>query len=294
SDEFKNKYKEKELKFDFFREKFLGLNSNLDYEGEYNNYIAGSDIIWGKEFSNMDRVYFLDNVPSNSKKIVYAASMTYEDRNEYTQLYKKYIPDIDYISVRETDSVEFISRFTDKKVYRVLDPTLLLDDTDYNKLIVESDNIPNEPYILSYCLSHNSSVVDYTNILAKKMGLKILHFFADYPNKVFDKDSKEFSFACPREFLGYVKNSNFIFTNSFHGTCFSILFKKSFYTYTSKKNNISRIISLLNLLGLNSRGLSNFSDLKKFDTEIDYDKVYKILDYERKNSIEFLEKALER
>lgn len=291
SEELKARYHEKELKFDFFREKFLGVNSGR-YDETYDNYIAGSDIIWGKEFSNMDKVYFLDALPPSSKKIVYAASMTYEERNEYRPLYEKYIPQIDYISVRETNSLEFIRQFTEREVFRVLDPTLLLDPADYVKLIVEADNIPDQPYMLSYCLSHNPSVVDYTNVLAQKMGLKVVHFFADYPSRLFDEGSAEFSFAGPGEFLGYVRNASFIFTNSFHGTCFSVLFRKNFYTYTSKKNNISRVISLLDLLGLQARGFSNFLDLKKENAEMDYDLVYKVLETERKNSRLFLEKGL--
>ena len=89
-----------------------------------------------------------------------------------------------------------------------------------------------------------------------------------------------------------MRNASFIFTNSFHGTCFSVLFRKNFYTYTSKKNNISRVISLLDLLGLQARGFSNFLDLKKENAEMDYDLVYKVLETERKNSRLFLEKGL--
>ena len=92
----------------------------------------------------------------------------------------------------------------------------------------------------------------------------------------------------PSEFLTYIKNSEFVLTNSFHGTVFSILYKKNFYSIYSRD---SRKDNLLNMLNLNSRHIYSLENINLSD-DIDYNKVYLELNKCRKNSIDFLKKSL--
>lgn len=300
SDDLQKKYQKKSELFDEFRSKYLGMDNNYISDIEqirksYDNYITGSDIVWGKEFSKLDSSYFLDFVPEGKKRISYAASMIlHEDgHSEDDLMYAKYIPKFDELSVREASSISFIQQFTQKQVIDVLDPTLLLEKSDYEKLIEESRFISDKPYLLAYFLTHDPAVVDYTNILAKKLGLRVVHYYADYPNRIFDSDAETFAFAGPGEFLGYVKNAKCIFTNSFHGTCFSFIFQKPFYTYTAKRGAmLSRVDGLIRKLLLNDRCFTDFRDIINVTMDIDYTKANKNWQQEKNKSLKFLKNAL--
>ncbi|MCQ2505783.1 MAG: polysaccharide pyruvyl transferase family protein [Lachnospiraceae bacterium] len=293
-------YEVKKEKFADFREKYLELSDGTDCD--YDVRAVGSDIVWGKEFSKLDSSYFLSddrvNFKRDGKKIAYAASVILRDGcTEDDELFKRYLPELDSIAVRETTAVEVISRLSGKEVQAVLDPTLLLDSCDYDALIDQykaQSSIMSEPYLLSYFLTHDPAVVDYSNMIARKLELKVVHYFADYPDRIFDADSKCFAFAGPEEFLALVKNAALVFTNSFHGTCFSMIYRKPFYTYTAKRAMLSRVKDLCARLGMEDRYFTDFRDLKKVTLDIDYSEFEKQLEVWRKKSFDFLEQALQK
>lgn len=289
------KYEEKKRKFEDFRERYLGLDIRYDInEQVYDAYIVGSDIVWGKEFSLLDSHYFLTHAPVGTRKIAYAAS-TILDRDGHTEddaVFERYLPEFDAIAVRETSAIKSIERLSGKCVEAVLDPTLLLNQTDYESLIIENGDMKEQPYLLSYFLTHDPAVVDYTNMMAKKFALRVIHYFADYPDRVFDPDARCFAFVGPGEFLGYIKNASLIFTNSFHGTCFSVIYRKPFYTYTAKRAMLSRVRDTIERLGLEDRYFTDFRDLNKVTLEIDYGACETNLSKEREKSLDFLRRAL--
>ena len=298
------KYREKERKFLKFREKKLGISEPpkemtiqelMDKGHNYDAYITGSDIIWGKEFSALDPVYFLKYGDRNKPKIAYAASVILENnkQTENDEIFRKYVPELTAVGMRETSSVSTIQKFTKVKVTDVLDPTLLLTFDEYNKIAVENESMKGRPYLLSYFLTHDPATVDYTNLIAKKLGLRVVHYFADYPKCIFDSDAKCFAFAGPEEFIGYVKNATCIFTNSFHGTCFSIIYRKPFYTYMANRGMLSRVRDTIERLGLEERYFTDFRDLKKVTLSIDYSEMELFLQKWQKKSFSFLQRALE-
>lgn len=291
-------YAEKCDKFAEFRRHVLGMEADTDQIGkqwkDYDAYIAGSDIIWGREFSGLDSVYFLEFAPEKSRKIAYAASavLTETGRTGNDAVFVKYLPSFDALSVRETSGVSGIQRFTDKKVTAVLDPTLLLTREDYVPLEIEGEGAAGSPYLLSYFLTHDPAVVDYTNLLAKRLGLRIIHYFADYPGRVFPQDAGSFAFAGPGEFLSLVKNSACVFTNSFHGTCFAMIYRKPFYTYMAKRAMLSRVRDTVARLGMESRFFDPFYDLSQASARIEYTGMEDKLRKEQLRSLSFLTDAL--
>lgn len=290
-------YAEKRAKFADFRRRVLGMEQDADRIEErwkcYNAYIAGSDIVWGREFSGLDGAYFLDFAPEDRPKIAYAASviLTEKGRTEDDSLFAKRLPAFDALSVRETSSVPAVQRFTDRKVAAVLDPTLLLTREEYAPLEIKWKETA-EPYLLSYFLTHDPAVVDYTNLLAQKLGLRIIHYFADYPGRVFPKDTGCFAFAGPGEFLSLVKNAACVFTNSFHGTCFAMIYRKPFYTYMAKRAMLSRVRDTVGRLGMRERFFADSSDLFRMSLEIDYTGMKDRLLQEQIASLHFLTTAL--
>ena len=292
------KYEEKVQKFDAFRKRYLGIEeasgTRVQDWQTYDAYVVGSDIVWGKEFSGLDPVYFLQFAPDESTKIAYAAStiLLESGQTENDEVFSERLPFFDAIAVRETSSVEKIQSFVSNKVVDVLDPTLLLTKEDYVALEVETAEMYEKPYMLSYFLTHDPAVVDYTNMIAEKLGLRVIHYFADYPDRVFNSDAGCFAFAGPGEFLGYVKNAQFIFTNSFHGTCFSMIYRKPFRTYTANRAIISRVKDMVRKLDMGNQCFENFHNLSEVSLNIDYTQFEDRLKEQQVKSIGFLEGAL--
>lgn len=298
-------YQKKCEKFEAFRRQHLGMKQGVDdslhMEGKltevmqgYSTCVVGSDIVWGREFSGLDPVYFLQPAPEGSRRIAYAASVILDSQGntEENEVFARYLPQLDFLSLRETSAAESIQRFTEKRVTAVLDPTLLLDVADYEELVVENEDMEKKPYLLSYFLTHDPAVVDYTNLLARKLRLRVIHYFADYPGRVFAEDASCFAFAGPGEFLGYVKNAACVFTNSFHGTCFSCIYQKPFYTYTAKRAMLSRVKDMACRLGVEDRFFTDFRDLAKVTLKTDYAPLEQGLQVQRAASLEFLREAL--
>ncbi|GMO45498.1 MAG: polysaccharide pyruvyl transferase family protein [Termitinemataceae bacterium] len=260
----------------------------------YDFYITGSDQVWNMDITKGDTAYFLDFV-TNKPKIAYAASMALESNDEKidTRLFEKYIPSFNNISVREKTHEHFIQQFTKIPVKTVLDPTFLLTSLQYNCLIENNKSEqtikpPKEPYLLFFFLTHDPAAVDYANVIAKMLGLKLVHYFADFPKRVFPACSLDMTFAGPLDFLSLVKNASLVFTNSFHGTVFSIIFEKPFYTYTAKRKMLSRVLDLTQELGLEARRFGTHGDLNKLSLDVDFSKARQQITTRRKDAFNFL------
>ncbi len=252
-------------------------------------------IVWGKEFSGLAPVYFLNFPPKDRPKIAYAASVILSEKGktEDDVLFAEQLPNFDAVSVRETSSVSSIQCFTAQKVASVLDPTLLLTQEEYAPLETECSVAAGEPYLLSYFLTHDPAVVDYTNLMAKRLGLRVVHYFADYPRRVFPPDVGCFAFAGPGEFLNLGKNTICVFTNSFHGTCFSLIYRKPFYTYMAKRAMLSRVRDTVSRFGMEERFFTEFRDLSRVSLDVDFSGMEDSLLREQAASLSFLTNALE-
>ena len=306
--ELEDGYARKIKKFDFFRQQELGVKGHnaSDIQGafsmlgrkpeDYDAFIAGSDIIWGKEFSALAEPYFLKQGAFGKPRVAYAASMLMDEQghSEDDVLFSEGIKNFTDIGMRETSSVSFVQRFReDISVESVLDPTLLLDADDYGALEQDYEAVAQGPYLLSYFLTHDPAVVDYTNMMAKKLGLRVMHYFADYPDRVFGIDDGCFAFTGPGEFLSLIKNAVLVFTNSFHGTCFSMIYRKPFYTYMAKRNMLSRVKDTVERLGMEGRYYTDFRDLERVTVDVGYQEMEIRLKKHREKSLSFLRHALE-
>jgi len=123
--------------------------------------------------------------------------------------------------------------------------------------------------------------------VAQQKNMKVIELSVYYNNFYLNKVKLSIGIE---EFLGYFQNASYVFTNAFHGVCFSLIFKKNFYTY-ARGTKDSRVTSILHLLELDSKFLENDEELPPIE-DIDYQKVYRNLERERKNSEEFLFNAL--
>lgn len=227
----------------------LKVYTQDDIEGTIGNYdcfITGSDQVWNMSRYNPEQ--FLHFVPNSKIKLSYAASMPDINLTEDQKtIVCEHLKNLDAVSVREKNTADKLNEWSEKKVEWVLDPTLLLNDSDWD-IVAKPYDIKND-YIFCYFLGGRSDIRQIAKAFAKKMRLKIATFshlgctnisdvkFGNY--KIYD--------AAPDEFLSIIKNAKYVLTDSFHATVFSYIFKTKFFVFSraGQENTDSRITSLL-------------------------------------------------
>lgn len=290
----KKNYKRKR-NFEIFAKKYFNLTKKKYYNyedmkelnNEFDIFICGSDQIWNLDCTQgVEPAYFLKFVNKDKLKIAYAPSLAHvKFAKNYDEDLKKAINDLDYISVREESTLPLIQPLTEKKVSVVLDPTLLLDQKDYELIIDQNKN--ESEYIFVYMLEYSVELVKYCNEFSSKKGIKVIYI----ANNKFSGIKGENAFGIgPDKFLKYIKEAKYVITNSFHATVFSIIFNKKFVTFTTKRSS-SRMVDLLDKLGIPE---CIYNENFNIDKDIDYDMVQKKLIDMRKSSLEYLNKALKR
>lgn len=255
-------------------------------------FVAGSDQIWNPELTHgLSDVYTLNfKTKLNIKKIIYGASLGNEELlQKSASAFKEKLATIDAISVREQSVIKPLEEICGKKVEQVIDPTLLLNKEVWDKLITDNDTatLPYEKYILVYTLFESDEVTKIANYLSKKTGLKVVHFrkYNAYENEYMNLYSKG-----PVDFVNAFKNAAYVVTNSFHGTVFSLIFERKFYSVLPA-SRAGRIKDLLNTLELDARIIQNEKEIN-LDDKIDYVKVKDRIAELRVKSIEYLKKGV--
>ena len=247
--------------------------------------VVGSDQVWRVIYSadHIEDFYlrFTEGLPI--RRVAYAASFgvdKWEYTPEQTAACAKLAEQMDAISVRETSGVDLCREHLGVEAQCVLDPTLLLEASEYSD-IIDSDWDSSEPYLAVYCLDHDKAKEKFFSQLAEEKGLKVRYFSSGW--------KAELSI---QQWLAIFSNASFVVTDSFHGTVFSILFGREFYNLCSPWRGLERVASLLKTLGLEKRQLSHNNPVEPDDTHIDWQDVNARLDVLRKESIEFLDGSL--
>ena len=257
--------------------KELGVNEFTDIT------IVGSDQVWNFDITNYDDIFFLGRF--NSKmKISYAASIgkdkvSERDKEEFANK----LDGIQHISVRELSAKKLLSNYTSEIITVCLDPVFLMDKYRWNSLVKK--RIIKFDYILVYNLTKDPTVDAIAKEVSQSTGMRIINITSSTRNNI--ENSFNYRNAGPIEFLNLFSFSDYVITNSFHGTAFSIIFEKEFITIPHKSKG-TRMIDLCKKLELDSRIIrhNNF-ELKSLET-IDYTKVKLILDKDIKVSSEYL------
>ena len=251
-------------------------------------FICGSDQIWNIDCTHgIEPAYFLAFANESKKKIAYAPSLAHtkfetDSKDELKKLLNKF----DAISVREESTVPYLQSITKQKIETVLDPTLLLNKNDYLKLI--DDNFSGGKYIFAYLLEGNKELIQYCEKLKKKTGFQ-LYYLSSKVNCGFNGGKNLFGIS-PEKFLRYIYQAEYVITNSFHATVFSILFNTQFCTFPTMKSS-ARMVDLLEKLDIQNRIFSLNFDM---ENKINYKEVEVKLEKLRSSSILFLKNALNK
>ena len=263
----------------------------LKYPIEADVYCTGSDQVWNTGWhGEIPAPFFLGFVPDDKKKIAFSASIGKEELEEWEKPgIREYLKRYAAISVREKSAVGIIrSLDAQLNAVQVLDPTLAADPEIWQKL-ASPERVVKEKYVLIYQLSGHEYLGKYAQELAKKKHLKLIRICTRYDSLL----SIGHGIVLPRveDFLALFRDAEYIVTNSFHGTAFSLIFHKQLVDIYPKLYS-TRLASILELTGLQARHLTDYSDFSLPDQPIDYDTVDGILAQEREKTRAFLQEVI--
>lgn len=281
-----------------FEHKYYHLSEHIKNKEQFcnlvNRYqyiIIGSDQVWNIKYNKNESIWFGDfRTPlSNTKIISYAASagdpvFSIEELKRISSLINK----LDSISVRETQLKDLLSPHINKKISCVLDPTLMVTPSVWNKFqdikISEQD-----PYILIYQARKDDNIFRIANQIAQKKLWNIItvDFYDNSLQKKYIKGHRNIS---PDQFVAYVKNAQCVITTSFHGTVFSIINNTPFYTLKLNDGADARNEEILKLLKLENRFIDKNKEIEF--SEIDFTACNQILETLRRQSYNYLNSAL--
>lgn len=264
----------------------------------YDAVMLGSDQLWLPS-SVVTDTYTL-HFAKHATTVAFATSFGIADiRKKYRKSYAAMFAHFDFISVREDRGAEIVKEICGRQCDVVADPVMMLSRAQWNAVIPFKKVERGKKYIFCYLLGKNRWQREAIREYADKKGYPVIALihpdeYIKYDEDYFDKTFTDFS---PEDFLNYIRNAEFIFTDSYHGTVFSFLENKEFavckrYADGSSVSTNTRISNILTACNLTDRLLSGKSDLDFMNQKINYPKVNERIEELRKFSFCFLEKAL--
>lgn len=241
-------------KCDRFRRRHLDLvgtqfGGRVAYRGA-DAYIVGSDQVFNPLHNEKNPDFLLDFVPSGKRRIAYGASFGTDKFDEdYCHLLGTSLPKFDALSVRETSGVEMVKRVAGMSACVVLDPTLLLASDEYTLLMSDAlRRVPAEPYVFLYLIGSHPDARRIALEKAKEVGATRIVVMTNsraewhWPQTGAFRRIHVFT---PADFLSHISQAAYVVTNSFHGTAFSLIFKRHFTSLRNGTAGDDRMATLL-------------------------------------------------
>lgn len=255
-------------------------------------YLTGSDQVWNTSITKgVSDIYTLNFGQDKIRRIAYVASIGVRKFSQSdAEILKEKVSKIDEVSVREvTAQNELENLLREKKIDVTLDPVLLRSRKEWETDI--SDFIrTKEKYILAYHVTEEPEFRKIAKKLSDVTGLKIIHFECrkKYGNVLYSAYTEG-----PMKFVNLIKNAEYVVTTSFHGTAFSIIFHKKFWVVPPEDVG-SRVTDMLERFEILDRAVYTLEEFKKkkYNQEIDYEKVNVLLEKEREKSLQWLSTAM--
>lgn len=273
---------------------------------ECDAFLIGSDQVWNYGISkNFGKAFYLDFAEEEKKKIAYAVSFGHgvdfapEDERK---VIAGYMSRFDGIATREADGVRLCRDVYGIRAEQVLDPVFVADPQIYDSLIERSSHKETEPFIAAYILDPTPEKTEAILHLQKEFGgIKVINLLDGLP-WLFEKNRKLTNLPnCienlqVEDWLYYLKNAQFVLTDSCHGASFALIFKRNFIAITNKRRGYSRFASLSQLFHFEDHLITDPKDILRnaaLTTPIDYETVDRIMDSERQRCYKWLHNVLE-
>ncbi len=281
-----------------FKDTELHIIKNVDPEelsglnGKFDTFIAGSDQIWSAFDDIFNPYYYLDFV--TGRKISYAPSLgTDQITKTILEQIKELLLPYEAISVREKISAERLSVLTGRNVEWVADP-VLLHDSQFWSMLTEGIAFPQKKYLLCYFLEDKPWYFEYASKIARHLQLKIVLI----PN-LWEFLRREYvleSGVGPMEFVSLIQHAEYVLTDSYHGSLFSLIFQRDFQYLLRFSDNDShsqniRVQSLFNYLEISDR-IINRRNTAYSSCRMNYTSINKKIESFRRESEYYLEDAL--
>lgn len=295
-------------KFDSFYRQYFRLSERCASKAElrekckkeYEAVLVGSDQLWLPGNIAAD-YYTLNFVPEKVNTVAYATSFGQSSLpKDIQRKAAAFLKNIRHIGVREEAGQQLIEQLTGRKVPVVCDPTLLFTGNEWLQ-IQQEEPIIKEKYILCYFLGNNPPHREFAKRLKAATGCKIValvHLDEFVKSDEMYADITPYDID-PADFLNLIRNAQYICTDSFHCTVFSILYEKSFFVFRrymrkTRSSTNNRLDTLLKMTGVGERILQGNEDVQEcLDKCIDYEVVRQNLDKKRAESYQYLLDALE-
>lgn len=294
-------------KFDEFSIKYFRLSQKYTSKAElgkkcYDNYssvLVGSDQLWLPGNIAAD-YYTLNFVPSTVNTVAFATSFGQASLpKDSLKKAEIFLNKIRHIGVREKSGQKLVREITGRNVPIVCDPTLLFTADEW-MTIQRQESIIKGKYILCYFLGNNPPHREFAKRLSNKTGYKIVALtHLDEFIKSDEAYADEMPYDIdPADFINLIRNAEYICTDSFHCSVFSILYKKQFYAFRrynrkTKQSTNNRLDTLFYITGVRDRLLTGNESIDScLNINNDFEVVHRKLEVLRQESYEYLQKAL--
>ena len=267
---------------------------------EYDVFITGSDQVWHPQA--VCKAFLLDFVKKEKTKISYAASLSVNElTDEQRKKYQQSLSDYSAISVREKNAVELLEPIASSIPQWVLDPTMLLTCEQWD-LLCSARQI-SEPYVFCYFLGDDKKQRKVAEEFAVLKGLKLVtlpYLMGKYRQCDRNFGDEMLYNVSPADYISLIKFADYVFTDSFHATAFSLLYKRDFFAFDriKAKGMGSRLHSVTSLFGVEERFYNTTENVfaKQLVTmkPIDYTNTFDKFNIMKEQSISFLKKNIEK
>lgn len=261
----------------------------------YDAFIVGSDQTWRPKYVYNVLNYFLDFVPKERKvkRIAYAPSFgtaEWEYSKDIESKARELVQRFDAVSVREDNGVGLCLDHFGVNAIHVLDPTLLLTEKNYKKFVAKTEGVK---YIGYNLLDFSKEKLDFVNTIKEKIGMptrQLISMGDKNKRKIHEKVAPSIE-----KWLTGIANSELLIVDSFHATVFAIIFHKEFLTIANAARGLSRFTSLLKIVDLENRLVTDFDkfDYNIINNKIDWSIVDENIQRMRKVSMDFLTSSLQ-
>lgn len=259
-------------------------------QDRYHAFITGSDQVWSPVLTADDDVYFLKFVNDNKKKFSYAASLGNVGKGfQLDKQFVDFIKTFEGISVREGSGKKYIMEAARRESDVHVDPTLLLSRKDWEEV---SEKPSESRYLLVYTVCEPCHLLEVAKEIAKKENLTIIYL----KDKVVSMDNqiKYVKAVSPEQFVGYFQYADYVITNSFHGTVFSIIFQKLFLVeLENQEGRNRRVPDLLDLLEIEDREIVDGVN-RSYKKTIDWERVERNLTEQRTYAEKYLKQIIQQ
>lgn len=298
----KKKTKPNSIGFEKFRNQYLRCSREKYYVNEdflsanhlYNGFIAGSDMVWTPIKQNF-YPYFL-RFADKGKRFSYAPSLTGCDRYSQhdNELIKTYLQDIDFLSCREQEGVEYVKKVTGRDAVLTIDPTLLFNKKDWQCELDLNSTKPNKKYILCYTFGGlPKKIKKEVYRIAKERNMVVRYVPMNHEESYSELKNGSFGPYGPREFVELFLNASFVVTNTYHGFLFSLISENPFVVLHRERGsawraNETRISNLMELIGVANRYINPDDTIDEKFLDLDYSKINPIISEKRESSLCYL------